>query len=438
MQLTKYQLIIQNINYYALLLFVFWLPLKDNFLPTIMAIWIFTWLLEVNFKERFAKFNHKILYAALFFYLILTIISILRANNINEGTFSIQQKLSLFVYPIILLGSNSLVKKNAKTILLVFVLGNFIASLYCLAIAFINSIVIENGSYVFHYYFDTYNPNYSFWDLVNLRYCNFSSSYLSVLMHPSYFSMYLIFSIIIVYFFRMNFIKEKWSKLIFYLLIFFFIFMLYLLQSRAGIISLVLIFILIPLIEIQKKLKKRYFIIIISTISIFAFFILPNSLINKNLIEIKKASTNSDEFSLKDSDIRMQLWYTSLQVIKENFWFGTSPANLTEKLVVKYNELGFKDAANEELNSHNQFLETFAGLGIFGFLSLIVILIYGFVIAIKEHNYLLFFLLFILSINFLFESMLNRMAGILFMMFFMSLLVFADIPSFNSKNSKIL
>ena len=53
--------------------------------------------------------------------------------------------------------------------------------------------------------------------------------------------------------------------------------------------------------------------------------------------------------------------------------------------------------------------------------------IYGFVIAYKKRQYLLFFLLLILSINFLFESMLNRMAGVLFMMFFYSLFVFMKI-----------
>ncbi len=85
-----------------------------------------------------------------------------------------------------------------------------------------------------------------------------------------------------------------------------------------------------------------------------------------------------------------------------------------------------KDAELEKLNSHNQYLETCAGLGIFGFVSLLYILIYGFIITYKKRHYLLFFLLVILSINFMFESMLNRMSGVLFMIFFYSLFVFMN------------
>jgi O-antigen ligase len=127
-----------------------------------------------------------------------------------------------------------------------------------------------------------------------------------------------------------------------------------------------------------------------------------------------------------------------MQVIKENFWFGTSPANLTDELIKKYKELGFEKAALDNLNSHNQYLETFAGLGIFGFLTLLFIMVYSFVLSIKKRNYLLFFFIIIVSINFIFESMLNRMAGILFMMFFISLLIFADIKEFSAKRKEQL
>lgn len=143
--------------------------------------------------------------------------------------------------------------------------------------------------------------------------------------------------------------------------------------------------------------------------------------VSNQLIELIKSPQDDD---LQKIDTRFQTNFTAFEIIKENFWFGTSPANLTSELEKKYTEYGFIKAEKEHLNAHNQYLETFAGLGILGFLSLLYILSYGFVYAYKNKHYLLFFLLLILAINFMFESMLNRMAGVLFMMFFYSLFVF--------------
>jgi O-antigen ligase len=211
--------------------------------------------------------------------------------------------------------------------------------------------------------------------------------------------------------------------------------MIYLLQSRAGFITLGLVLILIPIFLYRKKVNWLQAIVLMTISTLIIALTLTNPRINKNLVDLNHFTDISNDFSFKNSDSRFQPWYASLQLIKENFWLGTAPSNLNEELVKKYRELGFEFALKNELNSHNQYLETLAGLGILGFLSLIFIMGYSFVISIQQRNYLLFFLMIILSINFLFESMLNRMAGILFMMFFMSLFIFAKIPESEGKSA---
>jgi O-antigen ligase len=432
MQKSNYQTIIKKINYFFLLLFIFWLPLKDNYLPLILTLWLFTWLLEGNFGNRFLGFPDKIYFIGFLSYFLITCAQLFRSTDIDYGLFQIQEKLSLAFFPIIFFGSNFKVKKNVKIIMAVFVAGNFIASIYCLVNAFLNSLVEVNGQYEFHYYFGQTNSS-SFWELIRLRYSHFSSSYLSVFIHPSYFSMFILFSILIVIeALRKSWIKKIYSKILIILLILFFVFMIYLLHSRAGLIALGVVIIIVPLIEVKKKLKKR-FIFLAMTLIIAAFALLfTTPSIVKSFSSVKQLA-KKESTSLSESDIRLQLWYTSIIVIKDNFWFGTSPANLTDQLVKKYNELGFEGAAKDQLNTHNQYLETYAGLGILGFLSLLYIIIYTFIISIKKRHYLLFFLMGILSINFLFESMLNRMAGVLFMMFFISLFVFAKKDNENAK-----
>ena len=437
--LVKYKLVISKINFFAIMLFIFWLPLKVDFLPTILAFWVLTWLLEGDFRKRFNKFPNKVICFSVFFYFLLTVVSLYKTDNIDKGLFEIQKKLSMLFFPILIIGSNEKVKKNYKIILATFVIGNLIASIYLLTNAFISNLIFENGTwYIEHLHWNSME-NYSFWQLINMKYTNFFGSLLSVFIHPSYFSMYLLFSILILlYFFKHNNLKKRYYKILAVFIINFFIFIIILLQSRAGIIAFLfssVFIILFELLKKRKKRKKRYIFAGLIIMGIGAVILLSNvemQKVSKQFISLIKSSENR---VLKDKDARFQTWFAATEIIKENFWFGTSSANLDDELTKKYKEYGFDSAYKEKFNAHNQYLESFAGLGIIGFLCLMLILILGFVHAYKKRHYLLFFLLLILSINFLFESMMNRMAGILFMMFFYSLFVFSFQNNFKKNNS---
>jgi O-antigen ligase len=73
----------------------------------------------------------------------------------------------------------------------------------------------------------------------------------------------------------------------------------------------------------------------------------------------------------------------------------------------------------KKLNAHNQFLQTFIGTGIIGFVLLLLItigtLIYGFV----KKNYILALFSTLIFFNFLVESMLQAQAGFIFFVFFL-------------------
>jgi O-antigen ligase len=426
---TNYQNRIHKINYWTLLFFVFFLPLSESKLPPIMAFWLLTWLLEGDFKNRFKDFDHKYMFTVLCIYFFLTFIFAFRATDNSYGLFHVQHKLSLIFYPLVFLGSNQMVKKNLNKVLFAFVLGNLVAIFYDVAIALISNTTFENGSYFIKYWVYPGHEKELFWNLVSLR-CNaFSYCYVSVLKHPTYFSIYLTFSIcILIYLMKEKFLKKIWVKIAFACLIAFFIFFIYLLQSRSGIISLVLVGIIIASIEMYKIVKRKRLAFTISLALLLFIFFIFHSRINTAIGKFYNTSMDNEAMALSDPDSRLQSWYASIQVIKENFWLGTGSANLADELEKKYRQLGFNGAASEKLNCHNQYLESFAGLGVFGFLSLIFILCYSLIISIKNKNYLLFFLFFLLAFNFLFESMLNRMAGVLFMMLFISIFIFIKVP----------
>ncbi len=424
---TKYKSIISQINYFSLLLFVFWLPLKDDYLPVIIAIWIVTWLMEGSLKERFTKISYKYLFIGLTVYFFFNVIFLYKANYLDYGLFKIQEQLSIIFFPIILAGSDNKIKENYTTILKAFIFGNLVASFSCILYNLNETLYFANGKYFLKYYTFDYFKDLSFIETIKIRYNYFSGLYLSIFKHHAYFSMYISFAIlIIVDLFRKKLIKKTLNKVLYSLAIMFFAVMLFLLQSRSAFVAIPVVIIAIGIIKFSKKINLISTLVFIVILGISIFGISTSERLKKNLKELQALQEDGLVSNLKGRDVRYRLWYTSTLVIKDNFWFGTSPANLTDELVKKYEELGFDNAKKHELNSHNQYLETFAGMGVFGFLALMYVIIYSFIISIRERNYLLFFLMLLLSINFLFESMLNRMAGVLFMMFFLSMFTFME------------
>ena len=418
---------LHKLNYFFFLLFVFALPFKDNYLPTILVLWVFTWLLEGNLKQKFLAFQYKeSLFIALAFYFLLYITALFQTGNLQEGIKYIQHNLSILFFPLIISGSNKLIKKNIKIILWVFVLGTLISSLYMIFHALYVNIHFENGVWAIKLSsWEGFSEKYTFFELINNRTNNFSYRYLSYYIHPSYFSMYVLFSIIIlVNFLRIKLIRKKIYLTVVSIVILFFVLLIYLLQSKAGFIAFTVNSFFVIVFEIYRKKQKRYFFTGIIILSVGITFALLSIRMQTILEQTDSILKQPDKIELKKMDVRFQTNYAALQIIKENFWFGVGPANMYDELKKQFKKYGFEKAAEERLNAHNQYLETFAGLGIFGFLSLMYIIIGGFVYAYKHKHYLLFFLLLILSVNFLFESMLNRINGILFMMLFYSLFVF--------------
>jgi hypothetical protein len=92
-----------------------------------------------------------------------------------------------------------------------------------------------------------------------------------------------------------------------------------------------------------------------------------------------------------------------------------------DMLYQSYKENGLTGALSHHLNAHNQYFQTFIGLGFFGFIILLS-LTFGYLIKnilTKHFLFILFSTLIIL--NFLVESMLQTSAGVLFFCFFFCL-----------------
>lgn len=75
-------------------------------------------------------------------------------------------------------------------------------------------------------------------------------------------------------------------------------------------------------------------------------------------------------------------------------------------------------AIENKLNVHNQFLETMLGQGLPGITLLFLLFFVGLIHSIKNKNWLFFTFILLVGFNYLFESMLNTQAGVVFFGFF--------------------
>lgn len=238
-------------------------------------------------------------------------------------------------------------------------------------------------------------------NLFDYKITNFSN--LENYAHSTYFGLVFTFALIILIFnsFLKNFIRISLILLLVLIII--------ALTSKAIIISLIF---LIPFYYLFNYFNYKHLIILV----IFGVFIglnghvkerfndLITTVINvneeKNLGDLESLSTNN----------RIFIYKNYLSLIKSNFivGFGFKNGEEISKPIFNYN-----------FNAHNQYLQSLFNAGVIGLFSLILFCISPFIIKrknMKENNGLELVIILILF-NFLFESLLFRQWGLVFISF---------------------
>lgn len=95
-------------------------------------------------------------------------------------------------------------------------------------------------------------------------------------------------------------------------------------------------------------------------------------------------------------------------VVKDNVLLGVGASDRLDSLVPYYGSLERTSCA------HNQFLDTWLATGVFGMLTLWVMLLLPMVIAWQRHQIFPILINTILIVNLLVESMLERQMGVVF------------------------
>jgi len=380
-----------------------------------MILWVVCWIIEN--RQRFTKIWNRedpvlFLFAGFALYFLWYLGCLFFTDDVHNGILLVFRRLSFIIFPFVLLFPGDIIKKKVRLLLRIFSLGTLFYILFLFGLALVRSVYLTNGAI-------TFNPHPPEYDYANY----FFGTYFVFLQHPTYLAMYVVFSMFIAFesFFDnqlKSFFRILWLLSGMLLLV-----SLYFLSSRAGIFSALLLIPLYLIIQF-KKIKKLgvSVLIIIVAMPVVIFSFLNNDRIKYYLPEANETSL-VEKFML---DNRIPIWKSAIKTIKHNIFFGVSPGDASKELLKEYKNAGYTEMCYDNLNAHNQYLEVLLGTGLIGFLIFITILSYMVYILILKRNLLFGVYILIILIFFLFESILNRIAGVTFFSLFTFLLLYLE------------
>jgi O-antigen ligase len=387
----------QRLFWFFPVLFCFLIPFGSLVLSGILVLWGLVSFFNMDVRQLKIGIKKRELQLLVAF-LLLTAISAIFSKNKSEALFNIENKMSFLIIPYYVFcfhWSPVVIKKCINA----FVSGCFFACFYLIARA---TVLYFQGQ-----------PEYFFYN----QFSDF--------VHPAAFTMYLVLALcfLVIYY-------PKWfgaKKSYMYVTAVFaltFIVTIFLNSSKIGILSFFIAMPALVMYQLRDRLNiKKIALILVVFIGIvlLSMKLFPTTYERIQAV-INFSAADVDKTSGESTAVRYLIWEQCVQIIKENFLFGVTVGDANDALVKAYENNGLTGALSHKLNAHNQFFQTFIGLGILGFLLLLFItfgtLIKGFI----QKNFLLSIFAFVIILNFLVESMFQRSDGTLFIIFFYCIL----------------
>jgi len=401
-----------RMNFFFFLAVVFTLPLSRQLFTIAIWPWLFTWIIEGGYREKFSRLNikenlHSIIFLPGLFMLML--ISILWSSDKIDGFNQLGTQASMIIFPVFLSFSNKVYRqrKSFKQMLISFCSGILIISLYLLIKAIIYTVTIKQWEFSF-------NPIINEWENV------FFFSQFSYLIHPTYLGL----MVLLAASFCIIDIKKKIclnNKIIFKVLVtVFFYFIIFLISSKAILLASVILGFWFLISQVSSKILKALVVVV------FAGTIILSLSLNPRITRFIESYKNNAGESLENIDIRFKIWKSSFTLIKDKPLLGVGTGDVKNQLENIYNKRGYEFPTI--FNCHNQFLEQWLSSGLISMLFLLAGLFFP--LLSRNSNlpgiYYSTFLI-LTSFVFLFESILCRFWGVAFFSIFYTLLTRRDI-----------
>jgi len=338
-------------------------------------------------------------------YYLLLVIGLIYSDNEEFGIVKLENKLTFLILP--LMWRNLIISRSREQWKIIFIASVVISLSICELMAL--------------YSFTTNK-------LSTLENVFFGQQF--TLLHRGYFACYLIIASV----FLLDIIKQKVD--IKYIIVLFYIYIGVIQSaSKVGVLCMILVLMVyIIYFIVKQRLKIGWLLLFGFAVGFLLIFTIENPM--KKRIEIALSSDSNvplkNNKSIESNAARILMWNASLNVWKENFIIGTGTGDYNDELVAYNKSMNNLGVVKEELNSHNQFLNTAVQLGILGLSVLVFIFISSYYHSERSISHVLILMVFLL--NFLVESFLETQAGIVL---FCTLILLIFIHDKEGKTSKL-
>lgn len=388
------------------------LAIYVDFLPPFMVLWALLWILE-NGRKFVMIANVRKDYLLLFFQFVVfyfwQLASVLYSSDTELAFSNLFGRLSLLLFPVLLISPGKFIKEKVEKLLQVFALGMVLYMIFCFGFALYRSVELNNGQWIF-------NPHpQEFW----LNY--FYAEELTLKHHPSYVSMYVLLAALICFesyfgYSKVNKVRSMWFAMGVFLIA-----CQYFISSRAGILVTLIIGFSFFINKAVIAGKKKYILpgILISVV-VLTPFILKNQRVDYLVGKIFNSPANYE----RKEDPRFKIWDLTLKISMDNLLLGVGIGDARNELEQEYIRLGEFKLAKDRFNTHNQYLEVLLETGLIGLVIFLSIFYKMIQIARCDGNYMYIYFIVMSFMFFMFESMLYRLAGVTFFSLFSFLLLY--------------
>jgi O-antigen ligase len=385
------KIILLNISTIILGIVLILLVTNQTFMPIAIIAWSIVSFGAIILGKLTFKFNVGFMLMILLYLLFL--IGVFWSANKDLAYLDLQLKICLILVPALFLFLRY-TKFQLKLIVYSFFIGLLFSFVYSMTTSLINFMDSKLFS-EFMYYF------------------------LSKTIHPTYLAFYTNIAIAILLLDYMTKRLTLFRKDKFYiLLIFVFSFFSLILLSRLGIVTTMFL----NGILVVFWLKKRKWVLSVF-VAIFLTLI-PLIMVKSSIwarerlwdeLATEKVEEGREIISL--TTLRIEIWDDALTVYGNNPLLGVGTGDVQEEMIKQYEVNKLPQAIEENLNPHNQFLQTGIAIGLLGILLVLLILIYP-LFRLKKQYYFSILFSIISFLFFITESVLDNLSGIVAFAFF--------------------
>lgn len=173
-----------------------------------------------------------------------------------------------------------------------------------------------------------------------------------------------------------------------------------------------------------KSILKAGVMLAVITASAFVFFQTVPSF-SARFKEVSVENTKLPEKNSEDSfNLRTGIFHCSMGIIKQHWIWGIGPGQVKSVLNDCYNDIAPDVYKNKNFNTHNQFMDYWAGLGIIGPIMLLLLFLFSMLTLWKRGDWTGFCILLLFLGAMQTENLLTRQNGIVAFCYLLALHIF--------------